>query len=120
MVLAFAWLASPSAAFALQSNSNDSLVAALLIRGLVFFGSPIARGGFVAAASLVKFAPLALAPLYAVGERGLLDRMEGWRPRWPAPRPVALATGAFAVVSAILLAHPAVDPGLATFWERTA
>jgi hypothetical protein len=118
--LAFAWLAYPYTAFALQSNSNDSLVAALLIWGLVFFGSPVARGGFVAAAALVKFAPLALAPLYVVGERGLLDRIEGWRPRWASLRAVAVATAAFVVASVVLLVHPAIDPGLATFWERTA
>ena len=95
-VLAFAWLAYPYTAFALQSNSNDSLVAALLIWGLVFFSSPVARGGFIAAAAMAKFAPLALVPLYVVGERGLLDRMEGWRPRWAALRPVVIASVAFA------------------------
>ena len=120
VVLAFAWLAYPYTAFALQSNSNDSLVAALLIWGLVFFSSPVARGGFIAAAALTKFAPLALVPLYVVGERGLLDRMEGWRPRWQALRPVVLAAAAFVIASVVLLAHPAIDPGLATFWERTA
>ena len=120
MVLAFAWLAYPYTAFALQSNSNDSLVAALLIWGLVFFSSPVARGGFIAAAAMTKFAPLALVPLYVVGERGLLDRMEGWRPRWAALRPVVLAAVAFVIASVVLLAHPAIDPGLATFWERTA
>ena len=119
-VLAFAWLAYPYTAFALQSNSNDSLVAALLIWGLVFFSSPVARGGFIAAAAMAKFAPLALVPLYVVGERGLLDRLEGWRPRWVALRPVVIAGVAFVVSGAVFLAHPAIDPGLATFWERTA
>jgi len=120
VVLAFAWLAYPYTAFALQSNSNDSLVAALLIWGLVFFRSPVARGGLIAVAALAKFAPLALVPLYVVGERGLLDRLEGWRPRWAPLRPVVVAGAAFVVASVVLLAHPATDPGLATFWERTA
>jgi Glycosyltransferase family 87 len=119
-VLAFAWLAYPYTAFALQSNSNDSLVAALLVWGLVLFGSPVARAGLVAVAALTKFAPLALLPLYAVGERGLADRLEGRRPRWTPLRPVALAAAAAIAVSVILLAHPAIDPGLATFWDRTA
>ena len=120
-VLAFAWLAYPYTAFALQSNSNDSLVAALLIWGLVFFSSPVARGGFIAAAAMTKFAPLALVPLYVVGERGLAGSAGG----------VAAAVGGAAaggrsrawrslVAAAVLLAHPAIDPGLATFWERTA
>ena len=117
-VLAFAWLAYPYTAFAQQSNSNDSLVAALLIWGLVFFSSPAARGGLVAAAAMAKLAPLALVPLYVVGERGLLERWRE-RPRAVAMRPAVVASVAFGVVVAVLLAHPAVDPGLATFWERT-
>ena len=120
VVLAFAWLAYPYTAFALQSNSNDSLVAALLIWGLVSFSSPVARGGFVAAAAMTKFAPLALVPLYVVGERGLADRLREWRSSRGALRPAVLAAGAFVIASVVLLAHPAIDPGLATFWERTA
>ncbi len=111
-VLAFAWLAYPYTAFALQSNSNDSLVAALLIWGLVFFSSPVARGGFIAAAAMTKFAPLALVPLYVVGERGLVDRMEGWRPRWPALRPVAVASVAFVVAARGAARAPGDRPGL--------
>ncbi len=67
---------------------------------------------------MAKFAPLALVPLYVVGERGLVDRWKE-RPRWPAAWPVVVAGVAFAVATAVLLAHPAIDPGLATFWERT-
>jgi hypothetical protein len=119
ITLAFAWLAYPYTAFALQSNSNDALVAALLIWGLVFFSSPAARGGFVAAAAMAKLAPLALVPLYVVGERGLVERWRE-RPRWVALRPVVVGSAVFAMVAAVLLAHPAVDPGLATLWERTA
>jgi hypothetical protein len=119
-ILAFAWLAYPYTAFALQSNSNDSLVAALLVWGLYFLASPVARGVLVAAAAMAKFAPLAVVPLYLVGERGLADRLDGWRPRWSALKPAVVAAVAFAIASAVLLAHPAIDPGLATFWERTA
>ncbi len=72
--LAFAWLAYPYTAFALQSNSNDSLVAALLVWSLALFARPLARGALLALAVMAKFAPLALVPLYAAGERGLLDR----------------------------------------------
>ena len=68
---------------------------------------------------MAKFAPLALVPLYVVGERGVLDRMDGWRPRWVALRPVALAAAVLVITSVVLLVHPAIDPGLATFWERT-
>ncbi len=71
IVLAFAWLAYPYTDYTLQSNSNDTLLAALVIWSLVFFRAPAARGALLAAATLTKFVPLVLAPLYAVGTRGL-------------------------------------------------
>jgi hypothetical protein len=111
VVLAFAWVAYPYTAFALQSSSNDSLVAALLVWSLVLFGSPLARGVTLGLAALTKFAPLALVPLFATGERGLAGR--------PAWRPTLAFTAAFCAAVALMLAHPAIDPGLATFWDRT-
>jgi hypothetical protein len=119
LILAFAWLTYPYTAYALQSNSNDSLVAALMVWGLVAFGSPVGRGVLIGLAAMVKFAPLALVPLYVVGTRGLSDRLDGWRPRWGHLRPVLLAGGAAAFAIALMLIHPAVDPGLAAFYERT-
>ncbi|MGI8728261.1 MAG: hypothetical protein ACR2K6_11370 [Solirubrobacterales bacterium] len=114
-IFAFAWLAYPYTAFVLQSNANDSLVAALLIWSLVAFAEPLARGALLAAAALTKFAPLALAPLYLAGERGLLS----WRPERRYLRPVLLYGGGFVVAAMLFLAHPAIEPGLATFWDRT-
>ena len=119
IVLAFAWVAYPYTAFALQSNSNDSLVAALVIWSLVAFASPVARSSLLALASLVKFAPLALVPLFAAGERGLVERTQKWRLRRPVLLRIAYFTTVFVGVSALLLIQPAVDPGLAAFWERT-
>jgi hypothetical protein len=119
VTLAFAWCAYPYTTYALQSNANDSLVAALLVWAFVFFASPVGRGVLLALASAVKFAPLALVPLFATGERGLLDRLEGRRPAPGALRPVLFFSLAFVVAGALLLAHPAVDPGLATFYDRT-
>ena len=85
LILAFAWLTYPYTTYALQSNSNDSLVAALLVWGLVALGSPIGRGVLVGLAAMVKFAPLALVPLYAVGKRGLSDRLANRRERPKMP-----------------------------------
>ncbi len=120
LVLAFAWLAYPYSDFALQSNSNDALISALLVWALVLFTSPLARGALLGTASMAKFAPLPLAPLFAAGERGLsLRRPEGGRSRLVALRGPALFSVAFVAAIALFLAHPAVDPGLAEFYERT-
>ena len=110
-MLAFAWASYPYSDFALQSNSNDSLIAALLVWALVFFASPIKRGILLAVSVMAKFATLPLAPLWATGERGLSSR--------PSLRPALAFSGAFAIAGVLLLALPALDPGLATFWDRT-
>jgi hypothetical protein len=111
VTLAFAWVAYPYTAYVLQANANDSLVAALLVWAFVAFASPLARGALLALAAATKFAPLALAPLFAAGERGFAER--------PRLRPALAFAAASAVVIGLTLAHPAVDPGLATFWDRT-
>ena len=100
--LAFGWAAYPYTAFALESNSNDSLVALLLVATLLLLARPAARGALLALATLTKFAPLVLAPMLAT---------HGSRARWFAP--------AFVATAAILMLWPAIDPGLATFYDRT-
>ena len=119
VLLAFAWVAYPYTAFALQSNSNDSLVAALLVWSLALFARPLARATLLALAVMVKFAPLVLAPLYAAGFRGLLADEPGSRGRLAALRPAALFSLAFGCALGLLLLHPAIDAGLATFFDRT-
>jgi hypothetical protein len=122
VLLAFAWAAYPYTDFALQSNSNDSLIGALLVWSLALFARPLARGALLALATMAKFAPLALGPLYLGGYTGLLAREpgpEGGRRRFVALRPAAVFTAGFAVVFGVILAHPAVDSGLATFFDRT-
>jgi len=121
VILGFAWAAYPFTDYALQSNSNDTLIAALLVWALVFFASPIKRGVLLALATLAKFAPLALAPLFATGERGLVRRGDRRREAIALPwlRPLAFFSIAFIGGVAVMLALPAIDPGLATFYERT-
>ncbi len=121
VVMTFAWVAYPYTTYALQSNSNDSLVAALLVWSLVVFARPAARGALLALAAMTKFAPLALLPLFAAGERGLLERTEEGRWRLPRGRlrPLLYFLLAFVAVTALMLAYPLIDAGLATFWERT-
>ncbi len=116
-LLAFAWLAYPYSTFALQANSNDALLAAALAWSLALFARPAARGALLAMAVMTKFAPLALAPLYAAGDTGLGGLFtRGWR---TALRPFVVFAAAFLAVVAVLLANPAIDPGLSTFFDRT-
>ncbi len=117
LTLVFAWVAYPYTTFTMQGNSNDELISALLVWSLVAFASPIARGGLLAVASLAKFAPLPLFPLYAAGNRGI--RIRTREDRRALLKPLGLFIAGFAFFAALLLAHPAVDPGLADFYERT-
>jgi hypothetical protein len=119
VILAFAWVAYPFTDYALQSNSNDTLIAALLVWALFVFASPLRRGLVLSIATLAKFAPLALAPLFATGERGLLDRAGSGTPSRARLRGLAYFSIAFAGGIALLLAMPAIDPGLASFYDRT-
>ncbi len=105
--LAFAWAAYPYTAYALESNSNDTLVAVLLIAVLLALARPIARGVFAALATLAKFAPAVLAPMLLT-----------YRPADTPPTGRKFAA-AFLIAIAVLMAWPAIDPGLHTFYERT-
>jgi hypothetical protein len=116
VIMAFAWSAYPFTDYALQSNSNDTLVAALLVWSLVVFAYPIWRAVLLVGAVATKFAPLPLAPLFATGQTGLAERLR-WRPAG-LRAPLAFAA-AFAAAAALMLALPAIEPGLATFYDRT-
>lgn len=70
VALSYAWVSFPFTLFTLESNSNDTLVAVLLLAALLaasYRGSIAtgARGAFAALAGLTKIAPLAVAPLLA-------------------------------------------------------
>ena len=124
VTLAFAWCAYPFTTYALQSSSNDALMAALIIWAFVALASPAGRGIWLGIGTMMKFVPAALAPLLAAGERGLLERIRPRDPDHPPPdgpglRPVAVFAAAFAVTVALLAIHPALDPGLGTFLDRT-
>jgi len=100
--LAFGWAAYPYTAYALESNSNDSLVAMLLVATLLLLARPAARGAMAALAAFAKFAPIVLAPMLLT---------YGTKRRW-------FAAGFLAVTVAVM-AWPAIDPGLHTVYERT-
>ncbi len=100
--LAFGWAAYPYTAFALLSNSNDTLVAMFLVAALLALARPAARGVMAALATFAKFAPVVLVPmLVTYGQK-----------RW---RFVL----AFATMTIAVMLWPAIDPGLHTFYDRT-
>lgn len=111
LALALAWSAFPFTAYALETNSNDSLVAAMLIWGLVVLRNPIGRGLLLGLALATKFAPAVLVPLWS---------------RRPFPRPapgrsllpfVAGLCGAAVLTGWVLLLDGL--SGLTAFWSRT-
>ena len=103
VALAYAWAAFPFTLFALNTNTNDSLVALLLVVTLLLVRRPAGRGAFAALAGLTKFAALGLAPLLATA-----DRKVGR---------TALFVAGFAVVCAVALVPLLGDLG--TFYDRT-
>jgi hypothetical protein len=129
--LAFGWAAYPYSAFALESNSNDSLVAALLLATLYFAAKPLARGALLATAVWAKFVAAPLGPMLLTYRPALgsppnepgPSSAEGVRARPRAQdtlgRPALLfIVGALLVTAAVLL-WPALDPGLKTFYDQT-
>jgi hypothetical protein len=110
--LAFAWAAYPFTQYVSSSNSNDTIMPALLIWGLVFATSPTARGLFVGLAAWTKFAALLLVPLWA-------SHPSGWR----LPRQKAAYAGGFLLATAlgfwILLLEPDPVHAARVFWDRT-
>jgi Glycosyltransferase family 87 len=119
VILGFAWAAYPFTDYTLQSNSNDALVAALLVWALVVFASPVWRAVMLGLSIATKFAPIPLVPLFAAGQSGVLSRGHPSQPLRRRLRPVALFGAALIVVLGLMLALPALDPGLGTFYDRT-
>ncbi|HEX2044424.1 MAG TPA: hypothetical protein VHF23_02215 [Gaiellaceae bacterium] len=110
--LAFAWAAYPFTQYVSSSNSNDAIMPAFLVWGLVFVTSAPARGLFAGLAAWTKFAALLLLPLWASYGRAL---------RWP--RQQLLFAGGLLLATAlgfwILLLEPDPLHAARVFWERT-
>jgi hypothetical protein len=108
VALAYAWAAYPYTAFALDCNSNDALVAMVLVWALVLLRSPPGRGLMLGLGAAAKFAPLALAPLFATADL---------RHRWRGALVVS------AVIAAVIVAAFAPfipgHGGLRAVYDRT-
>jgi hypothetical protein len=114
VMLCFAWAACPYTAFALESNTNDALVSMLLVASLLLLTSAPARGVMLALASLTKFAPLALGPLFAT-----FGATEGRQSLGRYARVVLPFAVAFGITTLAVMTQTLLDPGISTFFHRT-
>jgi hypothetical protein len=117
VALAYAWVSFPFTLFALESNANDTLVAALVLAALLAasYTSGLARttrGALTALAALTKLAPLALAPVLAT------DGLRG-RSRRRRLAGLGLFGAGFLAVGALALAPAVRHDTLHTIYERT-
>jgi hypothetical protein len=115
-ILGFGWASYPYTAFVLESNSNDSLVALLLVALLLVLHRPAARGAALALATLTKFAPLVLFPMLATyrPENAESSGADGGPQQPPAAKPgmdVASPAG-----GAGLGDHPSAERG---WWHQS-
>jgi hypothetical protein len=109
VVLAYAWASFPFTLFSLATNSNDALVAALLIGALLAATSAAGRGAFAALAATTKLAPLILVPLLATHGAPPASRI----------RTVTRFAAAFAVVAAIMMIPVWLQGDFRLIWDRT-
>jgi hypothetical protein len=107
LALAYAWVAFPYSTYVLQSNTNDGLIAMLLVFAMVALRSPAQSGFALGLATAAKFFPAALAPLFATGTG---DRR---------PRSLLQFGAAFVAVclAAVYVVLP--DGGLRELWHDT-
>ncbi|MDQ6775789.1 MAG: hypothetical protein M3071_06095 [Actinomycetota bacterium] len=125
VVLAYLWAAYPFTLFVLASDSNDSLVALLLVVTLLVASSAPARGVALALAGLTKFAPLALGPLMLRGPDGLAGSaaQPAHLPLANAPmarratRSLALYVLAFVATAVLAFLPVLLQNNLSAFWH---
>jgi hypothetical protein len=106
LALAYGWAAFPYTTFVLNSNANDSLVALLVTLAFLALSSARARGVVLALAGAAKFAPLALAPLWASYDRRRV-------------RDALAFALAFAAATVVLWVPVLPDGGVSELWDRT-
>jgi hypothetical protein len=109
--LAFAWVAWPFSQYASSSNTNDSIMPAILIFGFLALTSDVGRGAVVALSGWTKFATLILVPLWS-----------GY-PLARRPRSMTRYLLAFlattAIVFFVLLLEPSPVHAARVFFDRT-
>ncbi len=108
LVLAYAWAAYPFTFYVLQSNSNDALLALLLVATLLLLDSPVGRGITGSLAAFAKLFPFILGPLL----------LRGAGP-WPPRRKSIAFVVAYALTGVVVMLPVLLNGGLHTFWEHT-
>ncbi len=106
VVLAYCWVTFPFTLYASMTNSNDALVAALVLAAVWAASRPFARGGLLALAGLTKFAPLVLAPLFALHPRA-------------RPRSVVLFAAGFLLLAGLAFVPVLANNSLRSFWDAS-
>jgi hypothetical protein len=109
-ILGFGWAAYPYAAYTLESNSNDTLVALFLVAVMLALARPAVRGVAAALATLTKFVPGILLPMLATYDADPLRK----HIRRPLIFSVAAAATAF-----VVLAQTIFGVGLGEMYDRT-
>ncbi|GBE58406.1 hypothetical protein BMS3Abin01_01342 [bacterium BMS3Abin01] len=109
IALAYSWAAFPYTTFVLNSNVNDTMVAAFIIWGYVFLRSLPLGAVFLGFATQIKFFPAILAPLWASFPRAC----GGW------PRRLLFIIAFLAALAAPLPIIFLGDGSLSVFWERS-
>jgi hypothetical protein len=117
IVLAYLWAAFPFTLFVSTTNGNDALVSLLVLCTLLVVARPAARGALAALAGLTKFAPLALAPLFARTPVDAVPRGE-YAPRRGARSFLAYAL-AFVAMAAVAMLPVILEGNWRTFWDHT-
>ena len=95
----------------MNSNSNDTIMPAILVWGFWLSTSAVVRGGTMALAGWTKFASLLLVPLWLTYPNGL-------RPRSAAKFALGFVAATLAVFS-ILLFEPSLTTAVHSFVNRT-
>jgi hypothetical protein len=107
IALGYAWVAFPYSTYVLQSNTNDGLVAMLLVYAMLALRTPAGSGFMVGLATAAKFFPAALVPLFAAGTG---DRR---------PRSLLRFAGVFAAVCLVAAYLVLPDGGVSELWGET-
>jgi hypothetical protein len=107
VALGYLWAAYPFTSFDLMSNSNDALVATLIVASLVAIRFATVRGILGAFAGLTKFAPLGLAPLL----------WRGTGPWPPRPRNVIVSAVSYGLAIGLAMLPVLLSGDFHYFWN---